>query len=109
MSEMEVLVMNTDGVGWVPLSELPIGERIALEIDIATTTEYKINCVVCGKGIRSGMGHSYCDAHKPNFPKCESCGCEKIGLYCSDCYTGRIATSPSGERYWVAYDVPRCQ
>lgn len=99
MGFIEIISMNEDGVTVKNLSELTESERLDLELDIVTGNVGGLLCVTCYKPIPSGMGHSYCEAHKPNFKSCEECNKEMTGLYCFHCYTGRILTSPSGERY----------
>lgn len=100
--EIEIFAADENGAGWESLSELSDDKRISLEVEVdlaaAGLSAVKILCVACMAEIPRGTG-SYCSRHKPNYPECAECGNEQQGLYCHHCYTGRILTSPSGERY----------
>ena len=106
MSELEIFTMNATGAGWVPLS---LSDKVSLEVDLMTGAKVTLSCLVCSVPVPEGRGHSYCDKHTPNNPSCGSCGCVQMGLYCSHCFTGRIGTTPTGERYHIPYEVPRCK
>lgn len=110
MSEMEVFTMSENGAGWVPLSELSLADRVELDLAVVATPRVQLLCVVCGVPVASGMGHSYCVRHKPAAKYCDTCGCELMvdALYCLHCFTGRIGTTPTGERYHIPTDAPRC-
>ena len=111
MSEMEIFVMNEKGAGWTPLSQLAFADRVELDLAVRSTTSVQLLCVVCGVNVPSGMGHSYCVRHKPVAKYCDTCDCEMMvdALYCSHCFTGRIGTTPTGERYHIPNDTPRCR
>ena len=64
MSYLEIFEMNSNGAGWVDVNELPIGDVMAIEIELATQpTTAQLLCVVCLVPIPSGMGHSFCANH----------------------------------------------
>lgn len=65
MGYVEVFQMDNEGAGWVSLDELSIGDKIELELALATNAPTQLLCVVCLVPIASGQGHCYCDRHKP--------------------------------------------
>ena len=65
MGNLEVFTMNENGAGWVPLSTLPVSERIALEVEtdlasVGMSARPQLLCYTCSKPIASGMGSSFC-------------------------------------------------
>ena len=103
MGFVEIISFDENGVTKKNLNELSFDERLSLEVDVdlalAGLEKTQLLCVTCYKPIPSGLGHSYCETHKPNFKSCELCNQEMRGLYCIHCFTGRILTTPSGEKY----------
>jgi len=62
MGYLEVFEMNSNGAGWVDVNELPIGDVMELEIELATSAPaVQLLCVSCLVPIPSGMGHSFCN------------------------------------------------
>lgn len=62
MGYLEVFEMNSNGAGWVDVNELPIGDVMELEIELATSTPtVQLLCAMCLVPIPSGMGHSFCN------------------------------------------------
>jgi hypothetical protein len=62
MGYLEIFEMNENGAGWVNVNDLPLGEVMAIEIELATQpTTAQLLCAMCLTPIPSGMGHSFCD------------------------------------------------
>ena len=103
MAELEIVTLDENGVSVKKFSELNADEKIALEVDVdlalAGFEKTQLLCVVCSVAIPSGLGHSYCVTHKPKFNVCELCNQEMRGLYCINCYTGKIITDENGNKF----------
>ena len=70
MGYIEIFSMDENGAGWKDLSELTADERVSLEVDVdlallGLNGEIGLLCFTCLKPIPSGMGHSFCEQHKP--------------------------------------------
>lgn len=63
MGYLEVFEMNESGAGWVDVNDLPIGDVMAIEIELATNPKpvATLLCAMCLTPIPSGMGHSFCN------------------------------------------------
>jgi hypothetical protein len=65
MGYCEIFQMTPDGAGWTNLDDLSIGDKVELELALMTEPKVQLLCVVCLVPVPSGMGHSYCETHKP--------------------------------------------
>lgn len=69
MGYIEIISLDNDGVTVKRLEELTADERLSLEVEVDLVElgfeESGLLCFECLKPIPSGLGHSYCDAHKP--------------------------------------------
>ena len=110
MGKMEVFQMDSEGAGWTPIEELSVGDKVELELAIVSG-KVQLLCVSCGVPVPSGMGHSYCERHKPKAKYCDRCDCEMIvdSLYCSHCFTGRGEKKPDGRWYHIPEETPTCK
>jgi hypothetical protein len=64
MSDLTYTEITPDGVTTLPVSALPIGDSIEIELALSMGN-YTLACVVCLVPIPSGLGHCYCEMHKP--------------------------------------------
>lgn len=86
MGYIEFIDLDENGVTVTPLDELSIGDKLEVEINLAQGA-VTLLCLVCLTPVPSGMGHSYCSAHKPDFPACPDCGNEMpLKNFCVPCW-----------------------
>lgn len=66
MANLEMFVMDSNGAGWVDVNDLPIGEVMAIEIELATNPKPAVQlvCPVCLAPVASGEGTSLCVRHR---------------------------------------------
>lgn len=64
MGYCEMISIDENGVTVTPISEISIGDEIETLMALEQKA-YTLCCVVCFVPIPSGMGHCYCERHKP--------------------------------------------
>jgi hypothetical protein len=64
MSYLEIFEMNSNGAGWINVDDLPMGDVMAIEIELATQKPaVQMLCWNCLAPIPSGTGNA-CNKHK---------------------------------------------
>lgn len=69
MGYIEIISFDENGVTKKNFDELTADEKLSLEVDLDLATvgleKIQLLCVVCYVPIASGLGHCYCEKHKP--------------------------------------------